>query len=93
MNKAFFNDKSSKEQSPKKAQQNTARATNIMSNFGLSERNTMSLKDEYFKNNSNSYEKEKSTDKFKDGKFFRVRNHSRVESVNDPEKEKVKEIH
>jgi hypothetical protein len=31
---------------------NTTRATNFMSNYGTSEKNSMSLKDEYFKTNS-----------------------------------------
>jgi hypothetical protein len=56
-----------------------------MSNFGLGEKNTTSLKEEYFKNSSRDNGEKVS-------RFFRVRNHSRKNSVGEQEKEKAKEV-
>ncbi len=44
---------------------NTTRATNFMSNYGTGEKNSVSLKDEYFKAGGGSGEK--------GSKFFRVK--------------------
>lgn len=60
LNKTFF-EKNSREASPKKM--NTTRATNFMSNYGTAEKNSVSLKEEYFKPNTND----------KGSKFFRVK--------------------
>ena len=65
MSKTFY-DNRNPENSPKKM--NTTRATNFMSNYGTSERNTTSLKDEYFKQGQPGE---------KGPKFFRVKKETR----------------
>lgn len=78
LSKTFFEKKDS---SPKKM--NTTRATNFMSNYGTAEKNTASLKDEYFKSETAD----------KGMRPFRVKNNGgRKDSVNDPEKERAKDI-
>ena len=77
LNKTFY--EKNRENSPKKM--NSTRATNFMSNYGTADKNTTSLKDEYFKAATSE----------KGSKFFRVKKELRKESVNDPEKERVKE--
>ena len=77
LNKTFY--EKNRENSPKKM--NSTRATNFMSNYGTADKNTTSLKDEYFKASTSE----------KGSKFFRVKKELRKESVNDPEKERVKE--
>ncbi len=67
LNKTFF-EKGSRQNSPKKM--NTTRATNFMSNYGIAEKNSTSLKDQYFK--SGTAQKGE-----KGAKFFRVKNQMR----------------
>lgn len=56
---------------------NTTRATNFMSNYGTGEKNSVSLKDEYFKAGGGSGEK--------GSKFFRVKKEVKKQ-LNDIEK-------
>ena len=78
LNKTFFVDRNH-ENSPKKM--NTTRATNFMSNYGTAQKNSASLKDEYYKPQSGSGER--------GATFFRDKKEAR--NINDPEKERVKE--
>ena len=70
LNKTFY--EKNHDNSPKKM--HTTRATNFMSNYGTSEKNTTSLKDEYFKPGTAE----------KGSKFFRVKKELR--NINDREK-------
>lgn len=76
MNKTFYEKNHDSNSPPKKM--NSTSTTNFMSNYGLSERNTISLKDEYFKN------QEKST------KFFRVKKQLKKDFQPEGGKERVK---
>jgi hypothetical protein len=72
-------------------------ATNYMSNYGMNDKqNGFSLKEEYFKNGEKDSKRSKEKEEKSEMgvKYFRVRNNSRRNSINDPEKEKekVKEV-